>query len=91
MKKLDVLLRNVDSILKLMGYISAALIVVCIIVLFFVLLAADSWNRGEYATRCIIWGISAFASMVTNFSLFTVVKAAKLYINKNEEPDEDCE
>lgn len=91
MRKLDVLLRNVDNILKWMGYISAMLIVICIIVLFFVLLAADSWNRGEYATKCLIWAICAFASMVTNFSLFTVVKAAKIYIGKNEESDEECE
>lgn len=81
--KIESILRNIDSVVKWLGYLSAVVMIISIISLFYIIIAVPGYRKGDYAVGSMIWVASSFASMVSNFVLYIIVRACKVYLEKN--------
>lgn len=89
--RLESILRNVDSIVKWLGYLSAVVMIISALALFYIIIAVPSYRKGDYAVGSLIWIVSSFASMVSNFVLYIIVRACKVYLEKNATLVGQCE
>ena len=86
---MEKLVRNIDSIIKWIGYLSVVIAAFSAVVLIGYMLFDNHWDKWQNVTYSFVWLASSFFSAVSSFATYTIVKAAKIYISKNEPENEE--
>lgn len=81
--KPESILRNVDSIIKWFGYIAFIVFIISIIAMFVVMFTGNQWRIEENIMISLFWAFGSFVTMVSNFALYLITRACKVYLEKN--------